>query len=195
MKITSAEFVKSATTIAQCPALDLPEFAFFWRSNVGKSSLINMLTQRNTLAKCSNTPWKTKLFNFFKVNNEWILVDLPWYWYAKVWNQEKKNWLDFTQNFLKTRKTLKMTFLLIDWSISPQKIDLEMISCFLEEKIPFNLIFTKIDKSNQKDRSKNQKLFHQELEKIMKDFPVEFYVDNVHWKWREDILSCIEQYL
>ena len=88
-----------------------------------------------------------------------------------------------------------MTFLLIDWSIPPQKIDLEMISCFIEEWIPFMLIFTKIDKSNQKDRSKNQKLFHQELEKIMKDSPVEFYVDNVHWRWRDDVLSCIESYL
>lgn len=195
MKISSAEFVKSATTIAQCPNLNLPEFAFFGRSNVWKSSLINMLTQKKTLAKCSNTPWKTRLFNFFIINNEWLLVDLPWYGYAKAWNREKTMWLDFSQNYLTKRETLKHTFLLIDWSIPPQKIDLEMIKSFLEEWIQFSIVFTKCDKSNQKERSKNQKLFKSELDKIMENLPIMFYVDNLHWKGRDEILDFIDSLL
>lgn len=191
MKISSAEFVKSATTIPQCPKPQIPEFAFFWRSNVGKSSLINMLTQRKTLAKCSNTPWKTRLFNFFIINNERMLVDLPGYGYAKAWNKEKTMWLDFTQNYLSTREVLKYTFLLIDWSIPPQKIDLEMIKSFEEEWIKFALVFTKLDKSNQKERSKNQKLFKEELKKIIDYSPISFQVDNIHWKWRDEILDFI----
>ena len=131
MKITSAEFIKSVVDIKQCSNLNLPEFAFFGRSNVWKSSLINMLTQRKDLAKCSKIPWKTKLFNFFVINNSRVIVDLPGYWYAKSWEKERKSWLDFTQEFLNTRKTLKNTFLLIDGSIPPQKIDWNHIKIFL----------------------------------------------------------------
>ena len=195
MKIDSAEFIKSATNIAQCPDLNLPEFAFFWRSNVWKSSLINMLTQRNKLAKCSNIPWKTRLFNFFVINKSRVLVDLPWYWYAKAGNQDKKQWLDFAQNFLSTRKYLKKVFLLIDWSLPPQKIDLEMIKCFLDEGIDFTLIFTKIDKSNQKERNQNQKLFNESFKKLWISSLKMFYVDNVHGKWREELLQFIESIL
>lgn len=192
MKITSAEFIKSVVDIKQCPNLNLPEFAFFWRSNVWKSSLINMLTQRKDLAKCSKIPWKTKLFNFFVINNSRVIVDLPWYGYAKSWEKERKSWLDFTQEFLSTRNTLKNTFLLIDGSISPQKIDIEMIKCFMEEWIDFSIVFTKLDKCNQKDRSKNQKLFNEEMKKIWLNSYKNFSVDNIHWKWRDELLSFIE---
>lgn len=195
MKITSAEFIKSVVDIKECPNLNLPEFAFFWRSNVWKSSLINMLTQRKDLAKCSKIPWKTKLFNFFIINNSWVLVDLPWYWYAKSWEKDRKSWLDFTQKFLNTRKTLRNTFLLIDWSIPPQKIDIEMIKCFIEEWITFTIIFTKLDKCNQKDRSKNQKLFNEEMKKIWLNTYKSFSIDNIHWKWRDELLSYIEELL
>ena len=192
MKIISAEFLKSVADIKQCPNLNLSEFAFFWRSNVWKSSLINMLTQRKDLAKCSKIPWKTKLFNFFVVNNSRVIVDLPGYGYAKSWEKERKWWLDFTQEFLSTRKTLKHTFLLIDGSIPPQKIDIEMIKCFMEEWIKFSIVFTKLDKCNQKDRSKNQKLFGEEMKKIWLDLYNNISVDNIHWKWREELLSFIE---
>ena len=195
MKITSAEFIKSVVDIKQCPNLNLPEFAFFWRSNVWKSSLINMLTQRKDLAKCSKIPWKTKLFNFFIVNNSRVIVDLPWYGYAKSWEKERRGWLDFTQEFFSTRNTLKNTFLLIDGSIPPQKIDIEMIKCFMEEWIDFSIIFTKLDKSNQKDRSKNQKLFNEEMKKIWLNLYKNFSVDNIHWKWRDELLSFIEMIL
>ena len=192
MKITSAEFIKSVADIKQCPNLNLPEFAFFWRSNVWKSSLINMLTQRKDLAKCSKIPWKTRLFNFFVINKSWVIVDLPWYWYAKAWNQEKKQWLDLAQEFLSNRKSLKKTFLLIDGSIPPQKIDFEMMQCFIDENVDFAIIFTKLDKCNQKDRSKNQKIFKEEMKKIWLDFIESFFVDNIHWKWRDELLSFIE---
>ena len=195
MKIISAEFIKSVVDIKQCPNLNLPEFSFFWRSNVWKSSLINMLTQRKDLAKCSKIPWKTKLFNFFLVNNSRVIVDLPWYGYAKVWNQEKKQWLDLAQKFLSNRKTLKKTFLLIDGSIPPQKIDFDMIQCFLDENIDFSIIFTKLDKCNQKDRSRNQKLFDEEMKKIWLDLYQKFFVDNIHWRWRDELLSFIESLL
>ena len=195
MKILSAEFVKSVADIRQCPILNLPEFAFFGRSNVWKSSLINMLTQRKNIAKCSKIPWKTKLFNFFVINNSWGIVDLPGYWYAKSWERERKNWLDFTQEFLNTRKTLKNTFLLIDGSILPQKLDIEMIKCFVEEWIKFSVVFTKLDKCNQKNRSKNQKLFDEEMKKIWLISYDCFFVDNVHWKWRDELLSFVESML
>lgn len=195
MKITSAEFIKSVADIKQCPNLNLPEFAFFGRSNVGKSSLINMLTQRKDLAKCSKIPWKTKLFNFFIINNSRVIVDLPWYGYAKSWEKERKWWLDFTQEFLSTRNTLKNTFLLIDGSIPPQKIDVEMIKCFVEEWIDFSIVFTKLDKCNQKERSKNQKLFNEKMKEIWLSSYKNFAVDNVHWKWRDELLSFIESML
>ncbi len=195
MKIFSADFLKSVVDIEQCPNLNLPEFAFFWRSNVWKSSLINMLTQRKDLAKCSKIPWKTKLFNFFLINNSRIIVDLPGYGYAKSWEKERKNWLDFTQNFLNNRKKLKNTFLLIDGSIPPQKIDIEMIKCFIEDWIDFSIVFTKLDKCNQKDRSKNQKLFDEEMKKIWLISYEKFNVDNIHGKWRDELLSFIESVL
>ena len=195
MKITSAEFIKSVPNIEQCPDLNLPEFAFFWRSNVWKSSLINMLTQRKDLAKCSKIPWKTKLFNFFLINKSWVIVDLPWYGYAKSWNQDRKQWLDFAQDFLSNREFLRKTFLLVDGSISPQKIDFEMMKCFIEENIDFALIFTKLDKCNQKDRSKNQKLFQEEMKKNGIKAVEKFFVDNIHWKWRDELLSFIENML
>ena len=195
MKITSAEFIKSVADIKQCPNLNLPEFAFFGRSNVGKSSLINMLTQRKDLAKCSKIPWKTKLFNFFIINNSRVIVDLPGYGYAKSWEKERKWWLDFTHEFLSTRNTLKNTFLLIDGSIPPQKIDVEMIKCFVEEWIDFSIVFTKLDKCNQKDRSKNQKLFNEKMKEIWLNSYKNFAVDNIHWKWRDELLSFIESML
>ena len=195
MKITSAEFIKSASNINNCPDTNLPEFAFYGRSNVWKSSLINMLTRRNNLAKCSKIPWKTKLFNFFIINKSRIIVDLPWYWYAKSWEKERKNRLDFTQEFLCNRKQLNMTFILIDWSIPPQKIDIEMIKCFINDWINFSIVFTKQDKCNQKERSKNQNLFKEKIKKIWSINYNTFYVDNISWKWRDELLSYIEELL
>ena len=195
MKIISAEFIKSVVDIKQCPSLNLPEFAFFGRSNVWKSSLINMLANIKDLAKSSKIPWKTKLFNFFLINKSFVFVDLPWYGYAKSWEKERKWWLDFTQEFLTSRPNLLVTFLLIDWSIKPQKIDLDMISCFLDEQIKFSIIFTKIDKCNQKEFNKNLKLFDNEMKILWLENYDAFFVDNVRRKWRDEVLSFIESKL
>jgi GTP-binding protein len=178
MLITSATFITSASKLSQCPPPLYPEFAFFGRSNVGKSSLINMLTQRNTLAKCSITPGKTRLFNFFLINNQRQLVDLPGYGYAKASDKEKTSWLNTTQTFLTKRTSLKKLFLLIDASIPPQKIDKEMLQTLTDERIDFAIIFTKIDKASQKERAKNLKLFKQEMSKITSSPPPLFFVDN-----------------
>ena len=192
MKITSAVFLKSVINIDQCPNLGLPEFAFFGRSNVWKSSLINTICNRKNLAKSSNTPWKTKLFNFFVVNDSWVLVDLPWYWYAKSWNQDKKQWLDFSQEFLSWRKNLKQAFLLIDWSIPPQKNDIEMLECFREENIKFSIVFTKIDKCNQKKYRENQRLFSEKMWLLWLKDVKSFFIDNIHWIGKDELVSYME---
>ena len=194
MKVVSAEFIKSVADIWQCPNLHLPEFAFFGRSNVWKSSLINMLVQRKDLAKCSKIPWKTKLFNFFLINDSRVIVDLPWYGYAKSWEKERRALLDFAQEFLNSRNTLRNTFLLVDWSIPPQWIDIEMIKCLMEDGIEFSIVFTKLDKCNQKERSRNQKLFEVEMKKIWCNSCKKFFVDNVLWRWGDEILSFIEKF-
>jgi len=200
--ITSAQFITSAAKIEQCPPPLHPEFAFFGRSNVGKSSLINTLTQRKSLAKASNTPWKTRLFNFFLINEQRQIVDLPGYGYAKTNDKEKKSWLDTIQKFLTTRKTLKKVFLLIDGSIPPQKIDLEMIKTLVAEQINFTIIFTKIDKVSQKEKAKNlkefQNKFHNFSPLIGRNGEAEggmFQISNKTWKGRDELLNYIESLL
>lgn len=195
MHISSAEFITSAAKLSQCPESLYPEFAFFWRSNVGKSSLINFLTQRKWLAKCSKIPWKTRLFNFFLINNTWQLVDLPGYGYAKATDTEKSNWIDLAQEFLLSRSRLQQLFLLIDLSIPPQNIDLEMGETLLEEHIPYSIVFTKIDKISQKEKSKNLKEFQKQEIDTWIPFSKAFFVSNTKWKWREQILDFIEQFL
>ena len=202
MKILSTQFITSAAKLDQCPPPSYPEFAFFGRSNVGKSSLINMLMQRKGLAKASNTPGKTRLFNFFllEYEKEWKgvvqIVDLPGYGYAKAWDKEKIKWLNMTQEFLTSRTSLKQIFLLIDGSIPPQKIDVEMIESFMEEGLPFSLVFTKIDKASQKVRHKITEDFARRLQKISEDFsvpaPLLFFVSNVSGKGRDELLNYIE---
>lgn len=192
MKISSAVFVTSAAKLSQCPPPSYPEFAFFGRSNVGKSSLINMLTQRKELAKYSNKPGKTRLFNFFLINDTWQLVDLPGYGYAKASDTEKTKWLDMTQDFLLKRESIKKVFLLIDASIPPQKIDIAMIESFLEENVNFSLVFTKTDKGSQKDRGKYLREFKQILQKLSITPPLLFFVSNTSGKGRDELLSYIE---
>ena len=196
MHIQSVQFITSASTLQQCPPPLYPEFAFFGRSNVGKSSLINTLTQRRSLAKISNTPWKTRLFNFFLINEQRQIIDLPWYGYAKANDKERKSWLNITQEFLTTRKTLKKVFLLIDASIPPQNIDLEMIASFIKEHINFTIVFTKIDKISQKERHKITGDFIRRLQKIAEDFsattPPLLQISNKTWKSRDELLNYIE---
>ena len=146
MKIKSAEFVMSNQDVAKCPKDVIPEYAFIGRSNVGKSSLINMLTNRKSLAKTSGRPGKTQLINHFVINKNWFLVDLPGYGYARVSKTAKKTFQKFITNYFEKRKQLVSAFVLVDIRHKPQPIDLEFMQWLGEHGIPFSIIFTKVDK-------------------------------------------------
>lgn len=146
MKINTAEFVISNSDVKKCPLERIPEYAFIGRSNVGKSSLINMLTGRNSLAKTSSRPGKTQLINHFKINNNWFLVDLPGYGYAKVSKKTKEVFQKFITDYFETREQLVCAFVLIDIRLEAQKIDLEFITYLGETEVPFCIVFTKADK-------------------------------------------------
>jgi GTP-binding protein len=148
MKILSAEFETSAANLDGCPAWNLPEFAFIGRSNVGKSSLINLLTERQKLAMVSGTPGKTKLLNFFRINRNWSLVDLPGYGYAKVAQQSKHEFNQAVAAFIEHRENLRALFVLIDARLEPQKIDLEFLRWVAGCAVPIALVFTKADKQS-----------------------------------------------
>lgn len=149
MKITSAVFEKSAPTLASAPRWTLPEFAFIGRSNVGKSSLINLLTERNSLAKASVTPGKTKLINFFRINTNWCLVDLPGYGFAKVNREQRADFNEAVADYIEEREVLVHLFVLIDSRLSPQRIDLEFLRWLATVDVAFSLVFTKTDKVSQ----------------------------------------------
>jgi len=146
MKIKSAQFVVSNTRVEKCPQEPLPEYAFIGRSNVGKSSLINTLTQRKGLAKTSGRPGKTQLINHFKINENWFLVDLPGYGYARVSKKEKKTFQKYITDYFLKRQQLVNAFVLIDIRHEPQKIDLEFMEWLGGKGIPFSIVFTKADK-------------------------------------------------
>ena len=146
MKITTANFVISNTDVSRCPKERVPEYAFIGRSNVGKSSLINMLTDHKKLAKTSGKPGKTQLINHFKINDSWFLVDLPGYGYAQVSKTKRKTFQSFIKNYFLQREQLIFTFVLVDSRHEPQKIDLEFMQFLGENSIPFGIIFTKADK-------------------------------------------------
>ena len=146
MKIKSAEFVMSNSDVAKCPKNPIPEYAFIGRSNVGKSSLINMLTNRKSLAKTSGKPGKTQLINHFIINDNWYLVDLPGYGYARVSKTSKKTFQKFITNYFEQRQQLVSAFVLVDIRHNPQSIDIEFMQYLGENGIPFGIIFTKADK-------------------------------------------------
>lgn len=146
MKIQDAEFITSSTNEKQCPKPDRPEYAFIGRSNVGKSSLVNMITNRKKLAKISTSPGKTITMNHFLINKEWYLVDLPGYGFAKRSKTERARWKKMIRNYLLTRPNLLSVFLLVDLRIEPQKIDLEFMEWLGTSQLPFVIVFTKADK-------------------------------------------------
>jgi GTP-binding protein len=155
MKINSADFEMSAPDLASCPDWALPEFALIGRSNVGKSSLLNLLTGRTSLAKVSVTPGKTQLLNFFVLNQTWSLVDLPGYGYAHVSRQDRNAFNQAVGDYLKRRKNIFQVFVLIDSRLPPQKIDLEFLQWLADGRTPFSLIFTKADKVSPAELAKN----------------------------------------
>ena len=195
MIISKAVFVKSASKFEECPKSDLPEFAMIWRSNVWKSSLINTLVNNSTLSKTSVKPWKTQLINFFIINDSWHLVDLPWYGYAKSWKSDRAYWIDTTHDYFIKRISLKKVFVLVDWSILPQKIDIDFIYSLQEENIPFDIVMTKIDKTTQKNLNLNRRLLEENLKTFISNMPKIFFVSNISKRWREELLVYIQNFL
>ena len=192
MKITSAEFVMSNTDVAKCPKEPFPEYAFIGRSNVGKSSLINMLVDNKNLAKTSGRPGKTQLINHFKINNTWFLVDLPGYGYARVSKKEKKTFQKYITDYFLKRKQLVSGFVLVDIRHEPQPIDLEFMEWLGTHGIPFSIIFTKADKLKQ---GAIQNYVDSYLKKLLdaawEEAPPHFVTSSAHHVGREPLLNYI----
>lgn len=174
MKIKSAEFVISNTKLDLCPAPNMPEYAFIGRSNVGKSSLINYITNNKKLSKTSQTPGKTQLINHFLINDNWYLVDLPGYGYAKTSQKNRLKWQGFISEYILTRTNLLNLFVLIDARLPPQKIDLDFMEWLGEKQIPFAIVFTKIDKVNSSTLNKNLMHYKKEMLKYWEEIPPSF---------------------
>jgi len=194
MKIKSANFVISNTLVSKCPAEHIPEYAFIGRSNVGKSSLINMITGNKNLAKTSGKPGKTQLMNHFKINDSWFLVDLPGYGYAQVSKSKRAKFQKFITEYFQRRKQLVCTFVLVDSRHEPQKIDLEFMEFLAEEQVPFCIIFTKSDKLSKNEIQKNQARY----KKLMKasgweEMPMSFMTSATSKQGKEEILKFIDQ--
>ncbi len=194
MKIRSADFVMSNSDVAKCPKEPLPEYAFIGRSNVGKSSLINMLTQRKNLAKTSGRPGKTQLINHFKINGNWFLVDLPGYGYARVSKKDKKTFQKYITDYFIKRKQLVSAFVLVDVRHEPQKIDLEFMEYLGQNRIPFSIIFTKADKLKPKEVEKNVESYINELLiGVWEEAPNYFVTSSSRNMGREELVNYIDR--
>lgn len=193
MKIKSADFVISNSDVSKCPNELLPEYAFIGRSNVGKSSLINMLMKRKNLAKTSGRPGKTQLINHFKVNGNWFLVDLPGYGYARVSKKAKKTFQKYITNYFEQRQQLVCSFVLVDVRHEPQKIDMEFMEWMGENGIPFCIVFTKADKLKPKAIERNVSAYiHTLLEGVWQEAPQYFITSSSKNTGRDELLNFIE---
>lgn len=193
MKIHTAEFVISAPTVEKCPAADRPEYAFIGRSNVGKSSLINMLTGRKGLAKTSSMPGKTLLINHFLINESWYLVDLPGYGYARRSKAQQEELTRMIKSYVCERENLTCLFLLIDSRHKPQNIDLEFIRFLGENGIPFAIVFTKADKNRSGELKRNVKGFLDKMSEEWEELPPHFVTSSAHSDGREELLDYIDE--
>ncbi|WP_339841783.1 ribosome biogenesis GTP-binding protein YihA/YsxC [uncultured Maribacter sp.] len=193
MKIKSADFVISNSDVARCPNEPLPEYAFIGRSNVGKSSLINMLTERKSLAKTSGRPGKTQLINHFKINENWFLVDLPGYGYARVSKRDKKTFQKYITNYFLQREQLVCSFVLVDIRHEPQPIDMEFMQWMGENAIPFAIIFTKADKLKPKAVERDVQTYLDTLKADMwEEAPPHFVTSASHRSGRDELLDYID---
>jgi GTP-binding protein len=192
MIIKTATFICSNTKVSALPTANMPEYAFIGRSNVGKSSLINMLVNQHGLAKTSQRPGKTQLINHFLVNEQWYIVDLPGYGYAKVSKSSRENWEKFIRNYITKRESLQCVFVLIDSRIEPQKIDLEFCCWMGEIQIPFALAFTKADKQSVVKTKQNVEAFKKALGGWFEETPPYFITSAEKSAGRDELLQFIE---
>jgi len=191
MEINSAEYLISSPDYNKCPPPDKAEYAFIGRSNVGKSSVINMLCNNQKLAKTSGTPGKTQMINHFLVNKSWYIVDLPGYGFAKVSQRDRRRWEQMIENYLRKRENLVNVFVLIDSRHSPQKIDLDFVNQLGGWEIPFALIFTKADKETQRVVAANVKAFLDAMRKEWEFLPAHFVTSAIKKLGRDKILKFI----
>ena len=191
--IKQANFLISNTDVKKCPPPDKPEYAFIGRSNVGKSSLINMLVGQKNLAKVSARPGKTQLINHFVIDDSWYLVDLPGYGYAKTSNSVKNKFQKLISEYILSRENLYCLFVLIDIRHEPQKIDLEFITWLGENQIPFALIFTKADKLGKVTAQKNIAEYNDELQKVWEELPPYLVSSSLEGTGKEEIIEFIEK--
>jgi len=192
MKIKSAEFVMSNSDVDKCPKQPLPEYAFIGRSNVGKSSLINMLTGRKSLAKTSGRPGKTQLINHFLINENWFLVDLPGYGYARVSKSSKKTFQKFITNYFEQRQQLVSAFVLIDIRHKPQPVDLDFMQYLGEREIPFSIIFTKADKLKPNAIERHVEDYCNQLLQFWEELPPHFVTSSSKKIGQDAVLGFIE---
>ena len=193
MNVAHAEFVLSNTKVELCPKSKIPEYAFIGRSNVGKSSLINMLCNKKKLAKTSSRPGKTQLINHFLINKQWYLVDLPGYGYARVSKTQKKAFQKFITNYFIKRKELIAAFLLIDLRHKAQTLDLEFMRWLGENYIPFSIVFTKADKLKEKEIKKNTSEYFKTLKDDWEEMPKHFITSSEKSLGRDELLNYINQ--
>ncbi len=191
MPIKSAEFLKSSINLDQCPDKMIPEYAFIGRSNVGKSSLINHLTNRKKLAKTSSTPGKTQLINHFLVDDEWFLVDLPGYGWAQTSKTNKEAWRKMNEEYLQFRQNLALVFVLVDIRHEPQKIDLEFINWLGKKEIPFSIVFTKSDKLGKTLIQSNVAAYKSTLRQTWEELPPTFITSSIAKLGGDDLLEFI----
>ena len=192
MKIKSAEFIMSNSNVTKAPQERMPEYAFIGRSNVGKSSLINMLMERKDLAKISGKPGKTQLINHFKINEAWFLVDLPGYGYASVSKKKRVIFQYFIENYFKEREQLVCTFVLIDSRHDPQKIDLDFMQFLGENQIPFCIVFTKADKLGSSKLNKQITSYKKKLLEFWQTVPTSFLTSSSTSLGRKEFLDFID---
>ena len=193
MKIKSAEFVMSNSDVAKCPKEKLIEYAFIGRSNVGKSSLINMLMQKKSLAKTSGRPGKTQLINHFLINKNWFLVDLPGYGYARVSKSSKRIFQKFITQYFSKRQQLALAFVLIDCRHKPQKVDLEFMKWMGENQVPFSIIFTKQDKMKPNALTKNIEDYKLKMLESWEEMPKYFITSSSNGTGRNEVLNYISE--
>jgi GTP-binding protein len=203
VNIISAQYIISSPSVEKCPPADKAEFAFIGRSNVGKSSLINMVTDRTKLAKTSASPGKTQMINHFmihslgskNVSQKWYLVDLPGYGYAKVAQQQRKRWTKMIEQYIRLRKNLINLFVLIDVRHKPQAIDLDFVNQLGEWQIPFTIVFTKADKTTQREAAASVNAFMDKLDEQWEETPSYYITSAIKGRGRKELVGLIESLL